>query len=181
MSRGSDRSTLTNAGLKVFNPHEPNTPSKKASQFGNSMTTSFMRQGLATPKGPLQSNVTQTPDGQKYKMTTEDAQLIKANIDNLKDIERELITADKYVEFVTNKYKPFAFNLKLYAQDQLMTTAQYVADHIVDSGPFKDNVMWGSHLPGAAKFTPHGFCIFLDKQNKICHVGSFKEGKEFGQ
>jgi hypothetical protein len=58
MSRGSDRSTLTNAGLKVFNPHEPNTPSKKASQFGNSMTTSFMRQGLATPKGPLQSNVT---------------------------------------------------------------------------------------------------------------------------
>jgi len=138
------------------------------------MTTSFMRQGLATPKGPLQSNVTPTPDGGKFKMSTEDAQLIKANIDGLKEIEKDLIGADKYVEFVSNKYKHFAFNMKLYAQDELITKAQYVAEYKVPSGPFKDNIMWGSHLPGAAKFMPHGFCIFVDKQNKICHIGSMK-------
>lgn len=56
-----------------------------------------------------------TPDGQRYKMSAEDAQLIKANIDNLKNVEKELIAADKYAEFCTNKYKPFAFNIKLYA------------------------------------------------------------------
>ena len=41
--------------------------------------------------------------------------------------------------------------------------------------------MWGSHIQGAPKFTPHGFCIFVDKANKICHIGSFKNGRENGQ
>jgi hypothetical protein len=39
-------------------------------------------------------------------------------MDSLKGIEKELISADKYVEFCTGKYKPFAFNLKLFAQDE---------------------------------------------------------------
>ena len=48
-------------------------------------------------------------------------------------------------------------------------------------GPFVDNIFWGSHIQGSSKFTPHGFCIFVDKANKICHIGSFKNGKENGQ
>jgi len=53
---------------------------------------------------------------------------------------------------------------------------------LVPDGQFKDNIFWGQFMAQISdKFTPHGFAILIDPNQKILQLGTFKNGKEFGQ
>lgn len=72
--------------------------------------------------------------------------------------------------------------MKLFMDDELINEARFEENFPVKNGQFKDNVFWGQHITdNGGKFTPHGFCLFVDRRNKIMHIGSFKNGKEYGQ
>lgn len=97
-------------------------------------------------------------------------------------IESEAASADKYVAFCVNKYKQFAFNMKIFMDDESIDESTFVENVVVPNGQFKNNTFWGHHFEDkTGKFNPHGFCLLIDSENKILQMGTFKNGKEFGQ
>ena len=182
-------SQLSQTGLAVMNQgSEPKTPSKLPSMVNKSLGTNFRSgQGLATPKQAFRPNYLDDQKDWKLnspsrRMTIDEADAMKRNCEVLRTVEDEIAGADAYVQHCTTKYKNFNFNMKLFMDDELIKDAKFEENYPVKNGQFKDNVFWGQHITeDGGRFMPHGFCLFVDRKNKIMHIGSFKNGKEYGQ
>ena len=98
----------------------------------------------------------------------------------LKQIEIEIASFDKYVEYCVRKYRPFKYQLSQFLNDTLIGQAQYVENYEIQGGQFQGYLYWGQHLDVDTQFEPHGFGLLLDTENKIMQCGTFKNGKESG-
>jgi len=108
-------------------------------------------------------------------------QEIKDYLAVLRRVEDEVAELDRYVEHCIIKYKPFMFNIQVFLTDELIGSAKFVERLEVTAGQYKGHLFWGQHLDIDQKFEPHGFGILVDEKNKILQLGTFKQGKEFGQ
>lgn len=52
----------------------------------------------------------------------------------MRQIESEAASADKYVAFCVNKYKSFAFNMKVFMDDESIDESTFVENMIVPNG-----------------------------------------------
>lgn len=97
-------------------------------------------------------------------------------VKNLREFEKEVSTLDKYVAYCLKKYKNFKYDIKNFADDQLLLQAMYTEAHFVENGHFNGMLFWGQHLAIDNKFEPHGMGILVDIKHKIIQFGTFKHG-----
>lgn len=114
-------------------------------------------------------------------MTEDDATRLRRQLVKLKVLEKEIWEKDKYVGYIVKKYRPFQFNLKLFLDDAELARAAFSENVIVPAGKYAGRAFWGHHLPAQYTFLPHGFCIMIDRKRRVLQMGTFKDGKEFGQ
>lgn len=101
--------------------------------------------------------------------------------EKLQMYETRIAETDKFISQCIKKYQPFPFNNKIFKSDPSFKSTDFSENVIVPSGPYEGRLFWGQHKSGTSTFVLHGAGILYDKQSKVLQLGSFKNGKEFGQ
>jgi hypothetical protein len=52
----------------------------------------------------------------------------------LKEVEKDIGTVDKYVEYCTRKYKPFFFDMNQFIDDVFMEQIIFIEDQLITNG-----------------------------------------------
>ena len=83
-----------------------------------------------TPKPERKTNVKWNlqldPTSSQLKQRT-----IKEQMEVLKQVEKDVASMDKYVDYCTRKYKPFVFDLKQFMNDVFIEQTNFVEDHLI--------------------------------------------------
>ena len=83
-----------------------------------------------TPKPERKTNVKWN-----LQLDTTSSQLkqrtIKEQMEVLKQVEKDVASMDKYVDYCTRKYKPFVFDLKQFMNDVFIEQTNFVEDHLI--------------------------------------------------
>lgn len=111
---------------------------------------------------------------------TREANKLNRQIAKLSMLEAEIQRKDKYVDHCVKKFSTFKFKPKLFDYDPEIANCDFVEKMVVPNGVFKGRLFWGHYQSTSLVFEPHGFCIMIDQKESEMHIGSFKQGKEFG-
>lgn len=83
---------------------------------------------------------------QQAKIVPDKERTIKEQMTILKQVETDIGSMDKYVEYCTRKYKPFVFELQQYMEDLFIEQAIFVQDKLITNGQHKGSHYWGQCL-----------------------------------